>query len=108
MITANTFPNRKQVNNPSQIHSLALFDVALFDVAYWRCNFTFYSIIRSQISNQETPQYKPDAQAREQEILGNLPSLARFEVAVFAFRGKAPFPCLAQPIGLGLRFPRLF
>jgi hypothetical protein len=36
-----------------------------------------------KIKKSEAFQYKPDAQARDAEILGNIPSLARFEVALY-------------------------
>ena len=50
---------------------------ASFDVAHLRWNFLFYLTKQVKIEKYEALQYKPDAQARDREILGNIPSLAR-------------------------------
>jgi hypothetical protein len=50
--------------------------LALFEVAHLRQDFAFYLTKHVKIKKSEAFQYKPDAQARDAEILGKIRSLA--------------------------------
>ncbi len=54
-----------------------------FEVAHLKENFPLYFAKRALFPNRKAFQYKPDAQARDAEILGNIRSLA-LRACIFA------------------------
>jgi hypothetical protein len=72
---------------------------ARFDVAHLGWNFLFYLIKQVKIEKYEALQYKPDAQASDREIHGNIPSLAR-RARISATSKRARGLCTSRPICL--------
>jgi hypothetical protein len=55
----------------------------------------FYLTKQVKIEKYEALKYKPDAQARDREILGNIPSLAR-RACICATSKFAPRACIGD------------